>query len=202
MTRDPPAEINLQNTGGNTALYFAVHANSFDKTRLLIEYEADRNIADQIGDTPLRIARRFKFRGIINLLESYFSMSYLRQKKPESAEGDIAEFSPRINASSSTPRVRFANGDDGFGGNSSHGATPRGNCGDGDGDLSSSSYSSLLNENIKKFVSGHEGDIDLMESMLKNGSIPHVNVTDSEGWTASMYQVMFGTTEAMEWLHC
>ena len=75
LTRTPPADPNIQDNSGGTALYYAVVHDDLDKVRLLIDHGADRNIKTNI-DTPLSYAKREnKKPEIIELLENYYPNS-------------------------------------------------------------------------------------------------------------------------------
>lgn len=73
LTRAPPADPNIRDINGKTALMTATANNDLEKIRLLLEYGADRNITDVDGDTPLQVARNEnKNQEVIEVLESYF----------------------------------------------------------------------------------------------------------------------------------
>ena len=72
LTRQPPADVNLRNKEGKTALMYAFDRDDPDKVRLLLEYGADRNIPNKEGITPLQEAKKSKRIEIIPVLESYF----------------------------------------------------------------------------------------------------------------------------------
>ncbi len=74
LTRDPPANPDIKNIYGDTALMLAVY---FDDNpamvRMLLEYKADRSIRYNGGDTPLSYAKKWnRDPAIIDLLENYY----------------------------------------------------------------------------------------------------------------------------------
>ena len=73
MASKPPALVNLQNSWGNTALYWAVLSNDPAKLRFLLDNGADKNIRNngRGGATALDIARRNKYTECIEVLKSY-----------------------------------------------------------------------------------------------------------------------------------
>ena len=84
LTRQAPANINLDDSNGQTALHISAESmstssNSPGKVRLLLEFGADRNIRDRNDHTPIECAKfqiRFQRNAIIEenirILETYF----------------------------------------------------------------------------------------------------------------------------------
>ena len=72
LTRQPPADINLRNSNGFTALFLATQLNKVDSVRTLLEYGADRNIKNNNDKTPLDYAILFKKKDMIPILQTYF----------------------------------------------------------------------------------------------------------------------------------
>jgi ankyrin repeat protein len=50
------ADPDLQDSSGRTALFWAVHHQNYDWKAALLEGDADPNIAEEDGETPLMIA--------------------------------------------------------------------------------------------------------------------------------------------------
>ncbi len=73
LTREPPANIDMQNEYGYTALTLAVDSNNPAKVRFLLDHKADRSIKINNGRTALWYAKKNnKDPAIIKLLESYY----------------------------------------------------------------------------------------------------------------------------------
>ena len=71
MASKPPALVNLQDSWGSTALYWAVRSEDPAKLRFLLDNGADKNIRDNRRETALEYARRYKYTECIEVLESY-----------------------------------------------------------------------------------------------------------------------------------
>ncbi|KAM9336786.1 ankyrin repeat domain-containing protein 22 [Symphorus nematophorus] len=54
---------------GNTALHYASQRKSLRLVRLLLDRNADTNVQNNDGETPLDIATRLKFKKIVNMLK-------------------------------------------------------------------------------------------------------------------------------------
>ena len=57
LTHKPPADPNLRNNDGDTALHLAVFIKDPDKVRLLLDFGADKTIKNMEGYTPLGVAK-------------------------------------------------------------------------------------------------------------------------------------------------
>ena len=75
LQQDPPAEPNLQDSNGLTALHWAVQcdsASSAEKFRLLLKYGADPTIKDKDGrGSPLDLAKKWENEAAISVLSSF-----------------------------------------------------------------------------------------------------------------------------------
>ena len=72
MACKPPALINLQNSNGYTALYYAVYSKDPAKLRFLLDNGADKNIRHGFSGTALDYARRINCpKEFIEVLVSY-----------------------------------------------------------------------------------------------------------------------------------
>ena len=74
LRQDPPADIDIRNSGQSTPLMQAAASDTDPegKVRLLIEYGADRDLVDMFGRTALYYARSLnKPAAVIDLLENY-----------------------------------------------------------------------------------------------------------------------------------
>ena len=63
------ANVNLQNTNGESAIYRAIYQDDLDKVELLLRYKADLNIKNKSGRTPLAYAIMLEKNKVIPILE-------------------------------------------------------------------------------------------------------------------------------------
>ncbi len=68
MLLDAGAQVDLQDSAGNTALHRAVHARATEVVRLLLARSANPNLRDDDGVTPLVVAVRSSQREAVKLL--------------------------------------------------------------------------------------------------------------------------------------
>jgi ankyrin repeat protein len=72
LTREPPADIDMQDDSGYTALGYAVYHNNPAKVRFLLDHKANRSLRDDEGYQPLHYANKYSDTAIIELLENYY----------------------------------------------------------------------------------------------------------------------------------
>ena len=68
---DPHLDLNARDTGGNTALHYAVRRGSKMVKALLAQAGIKVNITNKKGHTPARLARRIKRRDMARLIEAH-----------------------------------------------------------------------------------------------------------------------------------
>jgi ankyrin repeat protein len=63
--------VNKQTVDGNTSLFFACLWGQVDVAAFLLQQGADYSLKNSKGETPLSVARKQGYRGIILLLQQY-----------------------------------------------------------------------------------------------------------------------------------
>lgn len=63
-----PVEINAQNAKGESALYWAAIKGYAPIVKILLAYDADKNLPTKEGVTPLEVAKRYNRTAVLNLM--------------------------------------------------------------------------------------------------------------------------------------
>ncbi|MDQ7827350.1 MAG: ankyrin repeat domain-containing protein [Candidatus Eremiobacteraeota bacterium] len=66
---DKGADINARNSKGKTLLHNAVLSGNDNEVKLLLSLGADGSIKDKSGNTPLRYAKKYELKNIIQILQ-------------------------------------------------------------------------------------------------------------------------------------
>jgi len=91
LTHKQPADPNLQDYCGDTALHWAVLTKDTARVQLLLVYGADYKIKNNRGKTPLDFAKKYKCLECINVLKTHRNKRKLMKtlEKEEKAEAKV-----------------------------------------------------------------------------------------------------------------
>ncbi|HVW99864.1 MAG TPA: ankyrin repeat domain-containing protein, partial [Candidatus Babeliaceae bacterium] len=90
------ADINAIDDLGETVLHHAVIENNEQAVRFLLEFHPDILLANKEGLTPLQIAQKLKFSGIVRILELYALEQWELALAPVKEEDILSEFGQNI----------------------------------------------------------------------------------------------------------
>jgi len=75
------ANVDIQNTYGESAIFHAIYKDDVDKVKLLLKYKADLNIKNKSGDTPIAYAKFFAKNTVIPILEEAMKKEEAEKRK-------------------------------------------------------------------------------------------------------------------------